>query len=218
MAIVHRRVQLLVGHLDRSGLFGGGSTVAWGGSGDLVRLHLVVCGLEVGRHIVGVGQVSRKGQGSAGENASTGRAQQATKQAGPGRDRSTWARITLHTWQRRGCAGGPDSRTRGTRSSVRIRATRRGGQGREAGTGTGVASRRQARGARVSQAIENASKTMACNVNSVLQVTGKGAQNKARLAVRLLTRAGFSRAQPETRAGVYAFHAKRQVLCPPYDP
>jgi hypothetical protein len=84
--------------------------------------------------------------------------------------------------------------------------------------GTGVASRRQARGARVSQAIENASKTMACNVNSVLQVTGKGAQNKARLAVRLLTRAGFSRAQPETRAGVYAFHAKRQVLCPPYDP
>ena len=43
MAIVHRRVQLLVGHLDRSGLFGGGSTVAWGGSGDLVRLHLVAC-------------------------------------------------------------------------------------------------------------------------------------------------------------------------------
>ena len=94
MAIVHRRVQLLVGHLDRSGLFGGGSTVAWGGSGDLVRLHLVVCGLEVGRHIVGVGQVSRKGQGSAGENASTGRAQQATKQAGPGRDRSTRASTT----------------------------------------------------------------------------------------------------------------------------
>ena len=23
---------------------------------------------------------------------------------------------------------------------------------------------------------------------------------------------------PETRAGVHAFHAKRQVLCPPYDP
>ena len=43
VAIVHRRVQLLVGHLDRSGLFGGGSTVAWGGSGDLVRLHLVAC-------------------------------------------------------------------------------------------------------------------------------------------------------------------------------
>ena len=43
MAIVHRRVQLLVGHLDRSGLFGGGSTVAWGGSGDRFRLHLVAC-------------------------------------------------------------------------------------------------------------------------------------------------------------------------------
>jgi len=41
VAIVHRRVQLLVGHLDRSGLFGGGSTVAWGGSGDRFRLHLV---------------------------------------------------------------------------------------------------------------------------------------------------------------------------------
>ena len=54
MASVHRRVQLLVGHLDLSGLFGGGSTVAWGGSGDLVRLHLVVCGSEVGGHIVGV--------------------------------------------------------------------------------------------------------------------------------------------------------------------
>ena len=62
VAIVHRRVQLLVGHLDRSGLFGGGSTVAWGGSGDLVRLHLVACGSEVGRHIVGVGQVSRWGR------------------------------------------------------------------------------------------------------------------------------------------------------------
>jgi hypothetical protein len=43
VAIVHRRVQLLVGHLDRSGLLGGGSTVAWGGRGDLVRLHLVAC-------------------------------------------------------------------------------------------------------------------------------------------------------------------------------
>ena len=43
VAIVHRRVQLLVGHLDRSGLFGGGSTVAWGGSGDRFRLHLVAC-------------------------------------------------------------------------------------------------------------------------------------------------------------------------------
>ena len=43
MAIVHRRVQLLVGHLDRSGLFGGGSTVAWGGSGDRFCLHLVAC-------------------------------------------------------------------------------------------------------------------------------------------------------------------------------
>jgi len=43
VAIVHRRVQLLVGHLDRIGLLGGGSTVAWGGSGDLVRLHLVAC-------------------------------------------------------------------------------------------------------------------------------------------------------------------------------
>ena len=216
MAIVHRRVQLLVGHLDRSGLFGGGSTVAWGGSGDLVRLHLVVCGLEVGRHIVGVGQVSRKGQGSACRRDRK-QGERSRHEAG-----GTWAGPKHagehHTWQRRGWAGGPDSRTRGTRSSVRIRATRRGGQGREAGTGTGVASRRQARGARVSQAIENASKTMACNVNSVLQVTGKGAQNKARLAVRLLTRAGFSRAQPETRAGVYAFHAKRQVLCPPYDP
>ena len=43
VAIVHRRVQLLVGHLDRSGLFGGGSTVlAWGGSGDRFRLHLVL--------------------------------------------------------------------------------------------------------------------------------------------------------------------------------
>jgi hypothetical protein len=43
VAIVHRRVQLLVGHLDRSGLFGGGSTVARGGSGDRFRLHLVAC-------------------------------------------------------------------------------------------------------------------------------------------------------------------------------
>ena len=43
MAIVHRRVQLLVGHLDRSGLLGGGSTVAWDGSGDRFRLHLVAC-------------------------------------------------------------------------------------------------------------------------------------------------------------------------------
>jgi hypothetical protein len=44
VAIVHRRVQLLlVGHLDWIGLLGGGSTVAWGGSGDLVRLHLVAC-------------------------------------------------------------------------------------------------------------------------------------------------------------------------------
>jgi hypothetical protein len=43
VAIVHRRVQLLVGHLDRSGLLGGGSTVAWGGSGDRFRLHLVAC-------------------------------------------------------------------------------------------------------------------------------------------------------------------------------
>jgi hypothetical protein len=130
VAIVHRRVQLLVGHLDRSGLFGGGSTVAWGGSGDLVRLHLVVCGSEVGRHIVGVGQVSRKGQGSAGENAS--RESAAGHEAG-----GTWAGPKHagehHTWQRRGWAGGPDSRTRGTRSSVRIRATRRGGQGCEAG-------------------------------------------------------------------------------------
>jgi len=130
VAIVHRRVQLLVGHLDRSGLFGGGSTVAWGGSGDLARLHLVVCGSEVGRHIVGVGKVSRKGQGSAGENAS--RESAAGHEAG-----GTWAGPKHagehHTWQRRGWAGGPDSRTRGTRSSVRIRATRRGGQGCEAG-------------------------------------------------------------------------------------
>jgi hypothetical protein len=43
VAIVHRRVQLLVGHLDRSGLFGGGSIVAWGGGGDRFRLHLVAC-------------------------------------------------------------------------------------------------------------------------------------------------------------------------------
>ena len=43
VAIVHRRVQLLVGHLDWSGLVGGGSTVAWGGSGDRFRLHLVAC-------------------------------------------------------------------------------------------------------------------------------------------------------------------------------
>jgi len=43
VAIVHRRVQLLVDHLDRGGLFGGGSTVAWGGSGDRFRLHLVAC-------------------------------------------------------------------------------------------------------------------------------------------------------------------------------
>ena len=43
MAIVHRRVQLLVGHLGRSGLFGGGSIVAWGGSGDRFPLHLVAC-------------------------------------------------------------------------------------------------------------------------------------------------------------------------------
>ena len=215
MAIVHRRVQLLVGHLDRSGLFGGGSTVAWGGSGDLVRLHLVVCGLEVGRHIVGVGQVSRKGQGSAGENASTGRAQQATKQAGPGRDRSTRASTT----HGRGVAGQAGRTAVHEARAHRCEYVRRDEVARGVRqAGTGVASRRQARGARVSQAIENASKTMACNVNSVLQVTGKGAQNKARLAVRLLTRAGFSRAQPETRAGVYAFHAKRQVLCPPYDP
>jgi len=43
VAIVHRRVQLLADHLDRGGLFGGGSTVAWGGSGDRFRLHLVAC-------------------------------------------------------------------------------------------------------------------------------------------------------------------------------
>ena len=43
MAIVHRRVQLLVGHLDRSGLFEGGSIVDWGGGGDRFRLHLVAC-------------------------------------------------------------------------------------------------------------------------------------------------------------------------------
>ena len=178
VAIVHRRVQLLVGHLDRSGLFGGGSTVAWGGSGDLVRLHLVVCGLEVGRHIVGVGQVSRKGQGSAGENASTGRAQQATKQAGPGRDRSTWARIT----HGRGVAVQAGRTAVHEARAHRCEYVRRDEVARGVRqAGTGVASRRQARGARDSQAIENASKTMACNVNSVLQVTGKGAQNKARL-------------------------------------
>jgi hypothetical protein len=131
VAIVHRRVQLLVGHLDRSGLFGGGSTVAWGGSGDLVRLHLVVCGLEVGRHIVGVGAGVSQGAGKR-------RRERKHRESAAGHEAGgTWAGPkhvgAHHTWQRRGCAGGPDSRTRGTRSSVRIRATRRGGQGREAG-------------------------------------------------------------------------------------
>ena len=38
---------LLVGHLDQSGLLGGGSKVAWGGSGDRVRLHVVACARKV---------------------------------------------------------------------------------------------------------------------------------------------------------------------------
>jgi hypothetical protein len=178
VAIVHRRVQLLVGHLDRSGLFGGGSTVAWGGSGDLVRLHLVVCGLEVGRHIVGVGAGVSQGAGKR-------RRERKHRESAAGHEAGgTWAGPKHagehHTWQRRGWAGGPDSRheARAHRCEyVRRDEVARGV--RQAGTG--VASRRQARGARDSQAIENASKTMACNVNSVLQVTGKGAQNKARL-------------------------------------
>ena len=87
VAIVHRRVQLLVGHLDRSGLFGGGSIVAWGGGGDRFRLHLVACArtrsARDGRWPSlpwGVGEdVYRKAPGKAHrENASTGRAQQAT--------------------------------------------------------------------------------------------------------------------------------------------
>ena len=36
-----------LGHLDRSGLFGGGRRVAWGGSGDRVRLHVVACARKV---------------------------------------------------------------------------------------------------------------------------------------------------------------------------
>eukprot|EP00964_Phaeocystis_antarctica_P087373 scaffold55425_cov72-Phaeocystis_antarctica.AAC.3 len=40
---------VLVGHLDQSGLFGGGSTVAWGRSGDRVCLHVVACAYMVAR-------------------------------------------------------------------------------------------------------------------------------------------------------------------------
>jgi hypothetical protein len=88
VASVHRRVQLLVGHLDRSGLFGGGSTVAWGGRGDRFRLHLVACArtrsARDGRWPSlpwGVGRcVSQGATGKAHrESASTGRAQRATR-------------------------------------------------------------------------------------------------------------------------------------------
>ena len=48
---VHRhglvQLRVLVGHLDRSGLLGGGSTVAWGRRGDRVRLHVVACARKV---------------------------------------------------------------------------------------------------------------------------------------------------------------------------
>ena len=83
---------LLVGHLDRSGLFGGGSTVAWGGSGDLVRLHLVEPVREQGRRRSGAKHgldrcLAR--QGKRRENASSEASAastwvQATKQAGQG--------------------------------------------------------------------------------------------------------------------------------------
>ena len=45
----HGLVQLrvLVGHLDQSGLLGGGSTVAWGGRGDRVCLHVLACARKV---------------------------------------------------------------------------------------------------------------------------------------------------------------------------
>ena len=42
----HRRglvqLRVLVGHLDQSGLLGGGSTVAWGRRGDRARLHVLI--------------------------------------------------------------------------------------------------------------------------------------------------------------------------------
>ena len=144
VAIVHRRVQLLVGHLDRSGLFGGGSTVAWGGSGDLVRLHLVACGSEVGRHIVGVGKVSRKGQGSAGENAS--RESAAGHEAG-----GTWAGPKHagehHITHGRGVAGQAGRTAVHEARAHRCECVRRDEVVRGVRqAGTGVASRRVARG------------------------------------------------------------------------
>ena len=85
----HRRgfVQLgvLVGHLDRSGLFGGGSTVAWGGRGDRVRLHVVACAYMVGR---GRGP-SCPPAGWAGDvvSSSAGRRAHGVRREAPGRTR-----------------------------------------------------------------------------------------------------------------------------------
>jgi hypothetical protein len=100
VAIVHRRVQLLFGHLDRGGLFGDGSTVAWGGSGDRFRLHLVACART---------RSARDGRGGhrclgVGEDVSQGTRESAQGECKQG-ERSGPSGRRPHTKQRRDLGG-----------------------------------------------------------------------------------------------------------------
>ena len=148
---MHRRVQLLVGHLDRSGLFGGGSTVAcmgrkWGCSvssaSRSLRAHKVALdGRWPSLPWGGLGCIVDVSQGTTGkahrENASresVGRAQ-----------RATWAQATRSrgetsagpkqaggggsTVQSAGVTGGPSEATARQGRAGQPRNTGRGEQG-----------------------------------------------------------------------------------------
>jgi hypothetical protein len=129
VASVHRRVQLLVGHLDRSGLFGGGSTVAWGGRGDRFRLHLVACARTRSARD-GRWPSLPWGVGRCVSQGATGRVQAQGERSGP--------RVGAgHTKQRRDLSAGP---TQAGRAALCSRQASLGGRRRlycTAGEGRG---------------------------------------------------------------------------------